>query len=555
MKKKALALALVLALALTLLPSAVFAVSDAANGDWSAKTVTLKNTSEAELMVRVGDIDALNDEDDEYNPFTATSQRSHSYPWAKDAADPAGTDRIYVGSKYHGEASDGYSGNYQWYKAGDDTENAYGDGALVITMNYSASGITVKNALLQLCIDDFQALSWETNFTVKLNGKDAPFIAELLNHVDQTGPVSYIISAIIPPSFYSDIASGKLVITVDETTGKGDGYAIDFAKLLVNYNSKVFTGKFEGVTEPGATVRLLGTSTTTMANSTGRFSFDAVPGLNAVRASKTGYTEGYDFGIVFAKGAVSEVEQWEANVPLNEGVGNPDIDFSQFGETAAYTSSDWATEYLAAADQMNIIPADLAAEDLTKPITRAEFAKVAVKLYESMSGKKAAAYSGKPFSDTTDAEVLKAFDLNLIDGYRNDGQPRTDVVKFGPDDLLTREQMCAILARCYKKVNFSGWTLATDDKFDAQFKAAYTRKPITLDNGKKINAFTDEKDISSWAMDSVYFLGSIDAINGMGDGTFGPRNITPEQIANKACNATREQALKVAVCMAQAFAN
>ena len=224
------------------------------------------------------------------------------------------------------------------------------------------------------------------------------------------------------------------------------------------------------------------------------------------------------------------------------------------GNNATFTSSEWATPYLNTANEMGIIPDELADADLKQPITRQEFAKVAVKLYESLSGKTAAAYTGKPFSDTTDADVLKAFDLNLIDGYRNDNQPRTDVVKFGPNDLLTREQMCAILARCYKKVNFSGWTLQTDGNFDAQFAAAYTRKPITLDNGAKINAFTDEKDISGWAMDSVYFLVSIDALNGLGDGTFGPRNLTPEQEARKACNATREQALKVAVCMAQAFA-
>ena len=40
--------------------SSVFAKTDSNNGDWSKQNITLKNTSEAELMVRVGDIDALN---------------------------------------------------------------------------------------------------------------------------------------------------------------------------------------------------------------------------------------------------------------------------------------------------------------------------------------------------------------------------------------------------------------------------------------------------------------------------------------------------------------
>ncbi len=306
------------------------AQSDSANGDWSQKSVILKNTSEAELTVRVGDIDACNDEsavsDNGYDPFTAKSQYAHGYPWPKDETDPDGTDRIFVGSKWKGESTDGYSSNYFEFKNGNDSENAYGDGALILTMEYDVSEIAVKNVILQLCIDDFQAISWESNFTVTLNGKDAPFIAELLNHTDQTGPTAYIVSAIIPSGFFEEIASGKLVIVIDETTGVGDGYAIDFAKLLINYNDKVFTGKFTGTTEPGATVRLLGTSTAVTASSNGGFSFNAIPGINAVRASKNGFVENYDSGIVLSSGT-----EWEAVVPLTEGKGTPDIDFSKFG--------------------------------------------------------------------------------------------------------------------------------------------------------------------------------------------------------------------------------
>lgn len=331
--KKIISVLLIGLLILPCLAISISAHSDAENGDWSQKSVIIKNTSEAELVVRVGDIDACNDgnalSEGEYNPFTAKSQYSHGYPWAKDDSDPAGTDRIFVGSKWSGERNDGYSSNYTEFKSGNDTENAYGDGALTLVMEYDVSEITVKNVILQLCIDDFQAVSMESNFTVTLNGKDAPFIAELLNHTDQTGPTSYIVSAIIPSGFFDAVKSGKLTIVIDETTGVGDGYAIDFAKLLINYNDKVFTGKFSGTTEPGATVRLLGTSTTVTASSTGGFTFNAIPGINAVRASKNGFVENYDSGIVLSSGT-----EWEANVPLEEGKGNPDIDFSQFGVTS-----------------------------------------------------------------------------------------------------------------------------------------------------------------------------------------------------------------------------
>ena len=331
--KKFLSILLVCMLMVSCMTLFASAKTDSANGDWSQKSVILKNTSEAELVVRVGDIDACNDEyavsENGYDPFTAKSQYAHGYPWLKDETDPAGTDRIFVGSKWANSSSDGYSSNYAEYKEGNDTENAYGDGALVLTMEYDASEITVKSVILQLCIDDFQAISMESNFTVTLNGKDAPFIAELLNHTDQTGPTAYIVSAIIPSGFFEDVASGKLTIVIDETKGIGDGYAIDFAKLLINYDEKVFTGKFSGTTEPGATVRLLGTSTTVTASSSGDFAFNAIPGINAVRASKNGFVENYDSGIVLSSGT-----EWEAYVPLEEGKGNPDIDFSKFGVTS-----------------------------------------------------------------------------------------------------------------------------------------------------------------------------------------------------------------------------
>jgi hypothetical protein len=308
--------------------------------DWAEKSVISKNTEEAELVVRVGDIDACNDEfavsENGYDPFTAKSQYAHGYPWPKDDTDPDGTDRIFVGSHWEGVSTDGYSSNYAAYKNGEDDENAFGDGALTLTMEYDASGIEIENVLLQLCIDDFQALSWESNFTVTLNGKDAPFIAELLNHTDQTGPTAYIVSAIIPSGFFADIAAGKLTVVIDETTGVGDGYAIDFARLLINYDDQIFTGTFSGKTEPGATVRLLGTSTTVTASDTGAFSFGAVPGINAVRASKTGFAEGYANGIVLSTGT-----EWSPEVELAEGEGSPDIDFSKFAATGLPVRGDY----------------------------------------------------------------------------------------------------------------------------------------------------------------------------------------------------------------------
>lgn len=531
MKKRFLSMLLCLFFLLTLLPVPSLALSDSNNGDWSSKTVTLTGTTEAELMVRVGDIDACNDSDAVdyygYNPFTAKDQYSHGYPWKNDPLDPEGTDRIYMGSNWSGSTLDGYSGSYYYWLEGNDDDIACAKGALAITMEYDASAIKVKNALLQLCIDDFQALNWGSNFTVTLNGRDAPFIAELLNQVDQTGPTSYIISAIIPSGFYNEISSGKLVITIDETTGIGDGYAVDFAKLLVNYNESIFTGKFTGYVYGAekATVRLLGTSTTVTTDAGGKFSFDAIPGLNAVRGSAKGFEVDYDFGIVLSSGT-----EWEPYIYLSEGTETPDIDFSKFAATDAWSeASSWATDELKKASAQGLIPNILMGADMTKPITRAEFAAICVKVFENFTNTKAQPVTNNPFTDCNDPEVLKALNIGVTNG--------TSPTTFSPDVLLNREQAATMLTRVYKKVTMEGWTLETD----GQFKLNYT-KPA---------AFADDGKISDWAKDSVYFMVANNIIKGVGDNNFAPKNITTEDEAKKYANATREQALIIAARMVE----
>lgn len=523
MRKKILSLVLSLVLISVLLPVSAVAYYDPNNGDWSSKSVTLAGTSEADLMVRVGDIDALNDEyaiENGYNPFTAKDQYSHGYPWEEDPSDPAGTDRIYVGSKETGSTSDGYSGDFYRWLRGEEPTYACARGPMNITLNYDASAVKVKNALLQICIDDFQP-RWGSIFTVTLNGRDAPFVAELLNHVDQTGPTSYIVSAIIPSGFYNEIASGRLVITIDETTGVGDGFAVDFVKLLINYKESVFKGRFSGyVYGPGkATVRLLGTSTTVTTDSSGGFTFEAVPGLNVVRASADGFKESYEFGIV-----LSSDTEWSPRVYLSEGVGTPDIDFSKFAATEAWSvASEWAKEELQKAFDLGLIPESLIGADMTKPINRAEFAAITVKVYENLSNEKAQPVAVNPFTDCNDPEVLKAFNLEATNG--------TSPTTFSPNMLLNREQAATMLTRVYKKATMKGWTLANDGEFTLD----YTKPPV----------FADDDQISSWAKESVYFMVANDIIKGVGGNKFAPKNTTSAEEAAY-YNATREQALIMA---------
>jgi len=81
---------------------------------------------------------------------------------------------------------------------------------------------------------------------------------------------------------------------------------------------------------------------------------------------------------------------------------------------------------------------------------------------------------------------------------------------FRPNDIISREEMAAILARSYN------W------KFPP------------LDASKAKLSFTDKASIAPWAEASVKLASSIGLINGMSDGSFAPK-----------ATATRAQAATV----------
>lgn len=200
-------------------------------------------------------------------------------------------------------------------------------------------------------------------------------------------------------------------------------------------------------------------------------------------------------------------------------------------EKADFTAHDWAQSELAEAAALGLIPDSLKDADLTQPITRAEFAAVSVRVYESLTGTKAEPAAVNPFTDTKDAEVLKAYSVGVTNGI--------GAATFEPDTLLNREQAATMLARVYKKVALDGWTLEADGSFSEPFKALFTAPA----------AFADDASISGWARDSVYFMAANGIINGMGDNKFAPKATTPAEQAAGYAQATREAALLIATRM------
>ena len=191
-------------------------------------------------------------------------------------------------------------------------------------------------------------------------------------------------------------------------------------------------------------------------------------------------------------------------------------------EFITFTASGWALEYVENAMKLGLVPDGLLKADLTQPITRQEFAAVSVRVYESLSSSAGGAAASNPFTDTADADVLKAVTIGVTNG--------TSATTFAPEELLNREQASTMLSRAYKRLHMDGWSLDTDKFFAEEFHSLFT-KPA---------AFADDGDISDWAMDSVYFMAANGILTGYPDGSFLPQ-----------AYATREQALVIALRMVQ----
>ncbi len=167
--------------------------NDDNNGDWTKQRVTLYNTPEAEMMIRAGDIDNLGfGWPDDFDPFSGNSTYVHSFPWAIDTNDVIGTDRIMVVSSYNGSlGSDGYTA----------TTSRPENLPRPILLSYNLNEMEIKAAMLQVFVDDFQPIGFNSHYFTTINGVDAPFIATVINQLQQTGPIGKIINVTFPKNY------------------------------------------------------------------------------------------------------------------------------------------------------------------------------------------------------------------------------------------------------------------------------------------------------------------------------------------------------------------
>lgn len=188
-------------------------------------------------------------------------------------------------------------------------------------------------------------------------------------------------------------------------------------------------------------------------------------------------------------------------------------------------SAEWSTPELQKASDLGLIPDVLVGKDMTRTITRGEFAAVAVNLFEQMTEGRVVMSSECNFTDIFSNEnrnyILKAYNIGAVNGMSG--------TIYDPLAPITREQLATMLCRVYKRVEWPNWTLDTDDNYTINYSG--------------VQKFADDADISDYAKPSVYFMVKYGVLSGIGDNKFAPRNVNTEQEAIGYANATREQAI------------
>lgn len=134
----------------------------------------------------------------------------------------------------------------------------------------------------------------------------------------------------------------------------------------------------------------------------------------------------------------------------------------------------------------------------TKPITREEFCVIVVKLYEKLTGKTAPAGTS-PFTDTTNPEIIKAYNLRVVQG--------TGSGRFSPALSITRQEIATMIYR-------------------ALSKAVYPLKAVSQTNFP----FADKAKVATWALEAMQFAYQNAIMKGVSATTIDPlSNTTREQ--------------------------
>ena len=176
--------------------------------------------------------------------------------------------------------------------------------------------------------------------------------------------------------------------------------------------------------------------------------------------------------------------------------------------------SEWAQNDVQWASQNGILDLNILGNDYTKPITRLQFASVAVKLAETLIGSEISPAPQGTFVDTDNQYALKAYASGITSGV--------SATEFNPNGTLTRQQMATFIYRALQYVR---------DNSDIR----YTTYTPALEN------YADNWAVADWAKTSLGFMNALGLVKGVSNTEISPNGTcTIEQavaVANRSVNA------------------
>ena len=176
--------------------------------------------------------------------------------------------------------------------------------------------------------------------------------------------------------------------------------------------------------------------------------------------------------------------------------------------------SEWAQNEVQWASQNGILDLSLLGNDYTKPITRLQFASIAVKLAEVLTGTTIAPADAGIFTDTDNEYALKAYAAGITSGI--------SATEFAPNGTLTRQQMATFIHRALMYVR---------DNTNIRY-TIYT---------PELEKYSDNWAIQDWARTPMGFMNALGLVKGVSDTAIDPDGkCTIEQaavVANRSINA------------------
>lgn len=174
--------------------------------------------------------------------------------------------------------------------------------------------------------------------------------------------------------------------------------------------------------------------------------------------------------------------------------------FSLAAPVNAYgESSGWAKKELDEMDGLGLIPPSF--QEMTSlkgNISRLEMCTIAVHIFETYIGEEIVVSNPKPFTDTEDPIVAKAYAMGLTKGYEDNS--------FRPYKLLTRQEFFMFIQQFLTSV---GWVPSSEHFAD-------------------LSQFADADELASWARDAASLVVGIGIVEGNEIGLT-PERLTPRE--------------------------